>query len=410
MATSILSAPLHGAHRPVFALLTANTVSLVGNVLAAMAIPWFVLETTGSAARTGLVGFFTLLPTVIGAFFGGALVDRLGQKRVSVAADVLSGLSVALIPLLHQTVGLAFWHLLVLVFVGALLDAPGGTARTVLFPEMVERAGMRQERANSAYQGVQRLSQFLGPAAGGVLIASHGATSVLWFNAASFAISALLVAMTIPTLPAKHDTNGRYVDDLREALGFIRAHRMICILVVTISITNLLDSAMAAVVMPVYVKETYGGAEALGFVFAAFGGGAVAGTILFGAIGHRLPRRATYVVCFIGCGLSLWAMAFAPPLAALVAVKAVAGILCGPLNPILMTLFQERVPLELRGRVLGACTASVLVGAPLGVLTVGYLIETVGLQPIVIAIAAAYLVTTVSMALSPALREMDRRQ
>ena len=135
---------------PRVALLGADAVSLVGNSLTGLAIPWFVLETTGSAARTGLVAFAGLVPTVLAAFFGGALVDRLGFKRTSVAADLASGLSVAAIPLLAHTAGLAFWHLVALTFLGALLDAPEGTARGGLLPDLAAAAAVPLERANAA--------------------------------------------------------------------------------------------------------------------------------------------------------------------------------------------------------------------------------------------------------------------
>ncbi len=172
-------APATRRRLPVAALLAANTVSLAGNALTAIAIPWFVLETTGSAARVGLVGFSAAVPAVLAAFFGGAIVDRLGFKQSSVVSDLLSGVTVALIPLLHQTVGLPFAGLLGLVFLGALLDAPGVTARQALFPDLVALAGIRLEGANAAYQTVHRLSQLLGPALAGVLIALLGASNVL---------------------------------------------------------------------------------------------------------------------------------------------------------------------------------------------------------------------------------------
>src|SRR4026208_98532 len=120
---------------PIFSLFTANAISLVGNMLSAIAIPWFVLQTTGSATQTGITGFFTVLPVVLAGFFGGTLVDRLGYKRTSIIADIASGITVALIPLLYFTVGLEFWQLMVLVFFGALLDSPGSTARSALVPE-----------------------------------------------------------------------------------------------------------------------------------------------------------------------------------------------------------------------------------------------------------------------------------
>ena len=85
---------------PLYALLAANGISTVGNMLTLLAIPWFVLQTTGSAAKTGLTGAFAVLPLALAAFFGGALVDRVGFKRLSVAADLASGLTVASIALL----------------------------------------------------------------------------------------------------------------------------------------------------------------------------------------------------------------------------------------------------------------------------------------------------------------------
>jgi MFS family permease len=141
---------------PIIVLCIANTISLIGNVFAVIAIPWFVLQTTGSAMQTGITGFFTFLPVVVASFFGGIVVDRLGFKRASVIADITSGIAIAIIPLLYYTIGLAFWQLLALVFIGNLLDAPGNTARSALIPDLAKLAGMRLEQAASARQAIER--------------------------------------------------------------------------------------------------------------------------------------------------------------------------------------------------------------------------------------------------------------
>jgi hypothetical protein len=99
------------SRRPLFALFASDSISLTGNVVAQVAVPWFVLETTGSAALTGVTAFFTFPPTVIALFLGGAVVDRLGFARTSVLADLASGVAVALIPVLHLTVGIELWQL-----------------------------------------------------------------------------------------------------------------------------------------------------------------------------------------------------------------------------------------------------------------------------------------------------------
>ncbi len=409
----MIATPISRHRLPVYVLLTANAVSLTGNVLSNLAIPWFVLETTGSAAQTGVVAAAGLVPTVVAALFGGGLVDRLSRKRISVVSDLLSGLSVAVIPLLYMTVGLAFWQLIVLVFIGALLDAPGNAARTALFPDLVERSGMRLERANAIYQTIQRLSQLLGPPLAGLLIAVIGTSNVLWFDAASFVLSAVLVARGVPAtvLAAKSESAGSYLAEMREGLHFLLQDRLLRLLAWTISVTNLLDAGMAAVIIPVFVRRTYGedASAELGLVFGAFGAGAVAGSVAFAAFGHRLPRRPTYLIAFIVVALSLWVYPASPPLSLLLIGRVITGAAAGPLNPILMTTFQERVPAPLRGRVFGSLSAGVLTGAPLGVLVAGVSIERIGMTTTLVTIAVFYLIVTVATAFNPATRLMEER-
>jgi MFS family permease len=178
---------------PIAALLTADAVSNTGNTIARIAIPWFVLEATGSAALTGLAAFFSFLPVVMSAFFGGALVDRLGFRRTSVAADLASAVAVAAIPFVDAVSGIEVWQVMALVFVGALLDAPGVTAREALLPDLAELASMRIERAAGLHGAIARGSVLIGAPLGGVLVATLGSTTALWVDAASFLVSALVV-------------------------------------------------------------------------------------------------------------------------------------------------------------------------------------------------------------------------
>lgn len=143
---------------PLIALYLADTVSIVGNRFTTLSVPWFVLITTGSVTKTGVTGAVTAL-SFVASLFGGSLVDRFGFKRVSVAADLTSGIAVALVPLLYHTVGLAYWRLLLLVFLRAFCNTPGGTARSALMPDLIALAGVRRERANGFYVAVRRVSE-----------------------------------------------------------------------------------------------------------------------------------------------------------------------------------------------------------------------------------------------------------
>lgn len=396
-------------HLPIYTFFAANAISMIGNNLTMIAVPWFVLETTGSAAKTGLVGFFTALPAVLAAFFGGTIVDRLGHKRMSILADIASGLTVATIPLLHITIGLQFWQLLLLVFLGALFDAPGYTARMALLPDLAEIAGMPLERANAWQQTLERFATLVGPTLAGVLIVWLSSSKVLWVDAASFAVSALLFALVIPAKHVKAVAAESYFGQLKEGLQFVRQSRLILTIILTVAVTNFLDSPLFAVIMPVYAKQIYGDATSLGLLLSIFGAGAVLSGLAFGAIGHRLPRRVTYITLFILVGLPFWIMALTPPFMVALAAMFCSGVAAGPLNPILMTVFQERVPAELRGRVSGILIAIALVAAPLGMLLAGFLVEHLGLAQSLFLIAGCYLLVTLSQIFTPALREMDQR-
>lgn len=105
MTSVAASPPARHSVLPLWTLLSANGISLIGTQLTQLAVPWFVLQTTGSPTRTGVVAVAGVVPLILSAFFGGAVVDRLGFRRTSIWSDLASCLTTALIPLLYLTVG-----------------------------------------------------------------------------------------------------------------------------------------------------------------------------------------------------------------------------------------------------------------------------------------------------------------
>jgi MFS family permease len=399
---------------PIISLFTANAISLVGNMLSAIAIPWFVLQTTGSATQTGITGFFTVLPVVLAGFFGGTLVDRLGYKRTSIIADIASGVTTALIPLLYFTIGLEFWQLMVLVFLGALLDAPGSTARSALVPELAEMAQMPIERATSLIHIIERSARLVGAPLGGLLIALVGTENVLWLDAASFFISAGIIAVTIkvhqPVQPEVSKPSGNYFGELRDGLSFIFNDKLLLAIVIMIMATNFLDAVFSGVVQPVFVKQVYGQALDLGLLIAANGGGAVIGALIFSAVGPRLSRHKVFVFGFVLTSLKFFLYAMYPPLWVALVFVVISSMGAGPLNPIIGAVEYERVPKNMRGRVGGAVSAGAWSAMPLGMLIGGVVTEQFGVYPVLIGLGIIYLITTLSMAFIPAMKEMNRRE
>jgi MFS family permease len=394
---------------PLYALYAADAISLSGNAAAQIAIPWFVLTTTGSATLTALVVFFNFLPIVLSAFFGGVIVDRLGFRSSSVVADLASAGAVAAIPLLHTTVGIELWQLMALVFAGALLDAPGATARAALFPDVVELAGVRMERASGIRAGIQQGSTLVGAPLGGLLVAAFGATSALWIDAASFLVSAALVAFLVPRAGRHADAqaSGRFLEELAEGLRFIWSRRLVRALVVMVLLTNLVE-APGSVVLAVFAEEEYGSATDFGLMVGVLGGAALAGALAYSAIGHRLPRRRTFLVCFSFVPVGYLALATVPSLPVALTALAIGGFAAGPINPLLFTVQTEIVPAELRGRIFGAVRAGAWAAIPLGILLGGVVVAAIGPGATFLAMGVLLAVVVAYGFFNPAFREMDR--
>ena len=394
---------------PLYALYVADAISLAGNAVAQLAIPWFVLTTSGSATLTALAVFFNFLPIVLSGFLGGVVVDRLGFRATSIVADIASSVAVAAIPLLYSTVGLELWALMALVFVGALLDAPGATARAALLPDLVEAAGTRMERASGIRGAIQQSSILVGAPIGGVLVATVGATHALWLNAASFLFSAALVALFVPRPAARGEAKEPtgFFTELAEGMRVIWNQRVLRALVLTVLVSNLIEAPFP-VVMAVFAEETYGSAAELGIMYGTFGGAALIGSLAYSWIGHRLPRRQTFLCCFASIPVIYLVLATLPTLPVALVALVVVGLAAGPINPLIFTIVAEIVPLHLRGRVFGAVRAGAWASIPLGILVGGVLVSTIGVAATFLAIGISYTALVAYGFFNPTFRELDR--
>lgn len=398
---------------PIIALLAANIISDIGNILTMLAIPWFVLVTTGSASRAGITVAVGAAPIILAGVFGGPIVDRLGYRRASIVADLASGATVLLIPLLYSTVGLEFWQLLVLVFLGALLDLPGHTARYALLPELVERSAVDLERANAGYAIAVRIAGLAGPPLGGLLIVAIGASNLLWFDAATFAMSALIVGLLVPNvtaMPAATDDEPArsYLQDMREGFAFLQRDSVLFWLVVITALGNLLAEPLYGIILPVYAREVFGSAFDLGIIFAALAAGSLAGNGMYLLIGKRFSRRAIILTGFSIRALSFWPLIFIPSLWVIVACIFVNSLFLEPVNPLVMTIRQERVPAGMRGRVFGASMALGAGLRPLGLFVYGLLLDSAGLETTLLIFAAVNLIVPLAIIAAPGLRDIRR--
>ncbi len=154
-------------YSPLATLFAATFLFRIGNAVAALALPWFVLSHTKSAAWAGATAASSVIATIIGAWVGGGLVDRFGRAPVALISGVVGGVAMASIPLLDAVGALSNTGLIACVVLGAAFDAPGMAAQDSELPKLGHVAGLSVERVSSLKAVIGNVAILGGPALGG---------------------------------------------------------------------------------------------------------------------------------------------------------------------------------------------------------------------------------------------------
>ncbi|WP_328306767.1 MFS transporter [Streptomyces sp. NBC_00442] len=403
--------------RPLGGVLAAMAVSLTGTRISVVALPWFVLVTTGSATQTGLVAFCEMTPYVVVKALAGPLVDRTGPRAVSWTTDLVSATAAASVPLLHSLDRLSFPLLLVLVALIGAARGPGDLAKDVMVPEAAERGRVPLERATGLSGVIERLASTVGLAVGGSLVALLGPLTGLAVNAGCFALGSVIIKLALPRgmgraaeepLSPAGETGPGYWQRFGEGFAFLRGEPLLRTLIVMIGITNLLDAAFISVLIPVWARQSHSGPTVIGLMGSVMGAAAVGGSLIAAVAAHRLPRRMVVLAGFLLAGAPRFLiLAFHAPLGVVLVVFAVGGFGGGFVNPVLGAVLVERVPRRMLGRVNALGDSLAWAGIPLGGLIGGAAVTAVGLVPVLFVCGATYFLTTNLAGLRPQWRGME---
>jgi Major Facilitator Superfamily len=376
-----------------------------------VALPWFILVQTGSALKASVAGFAIATSRLGFAVLGGPILDHLPLRISSAATDILSGLGIAAVPLLDATTGLALVPLLMAVAIGTVGELPGLSAKRAMLPDLAARAQLPVERTNGLFEGLDYLAIMVGGPLAGLLIGLANATIVLCLDAATFAISAALVTIAVSpaVAPTLRLARPSYLRELRQGLSLLWNERLLRALALSLSATNLAGAAAMAVVFPVYVRDEIGNATALGLFAAAFGLGALIGSLSYARWATRLRPRAVWLAAFLISPLEYWILLLHHPSTGVIMTGLLAvGILGGMINPLTVTVRQRRTDDETRGRIFTNFSVVVASTPPLGILGAGILISVVGLHTTILILAICSQAAGAALPVIPALRELDK--
>jgi MFS family permease len=382
--------------RGILALLSAEIISSLGSQMTFLALPWFVLTTTGSTARMGVVLAAELLPMALLGIPSGVVVTRLGARRTMLVCDLARVPLMASIPILYSAGLLSFGLLLALVFMLGVFIAPYFSAQRLVLPELVGDDHTILTQANAVVEAGSRLTILLGPITAGLLIASIGATNVLYVDAATYAISFLLLFALVPRrppLPAAEDDGG-----VLAGLRFVFGDALLRPMMLTVIFLHMFAQAIF-ISLPVLAFTHYdASAHTAGFLLAAFGAGSLLGALAAIPLAKRVPpiRLATIGIVWVSAPLLLLGLEM--PSIGVMGVLFAAGLGAVATSPI-MALLTTRAPDELRAKVMTAVITFVTISGPLTVLVVGRLLESIDVRTLLLALAIGRVAMAVAFAL-----------
>ena len=345
--------------------------SFVGDAVSMVALVVLVVQITGSASAVGGALVARLLPTIASPL-AGVLADRVDRRAVLVTSDLARAVLV---------LGLVFARDLATIYVLVFLV---GLARTVFnptvraaFPSVVGEGDLT--RANALIGGTFSTSIMLGPALGGVLVASIGVDAAFLADAATYLVSAILLSgIPLPRPRQESEEEEGFVQELRSGFGYLIGARVPLVIVLGAFLTIL--TINATVPAEVFLaKETFGAGDAgYGLLVSLWGGGMVVGSAMMAALGNRINLVFLYFLSIFVGAFALVGTGIAPAFVLALGALTVEGAATGVDNVATDTILQKRVPDAFLGRVFSIRFLGYSAGEALAFPAGGLLVDALG--------------------------------
>lgn len=362
-------------------LILGQASSLLGNGALRFAVSMYVLDATGSAGTFSLIVALSMLPMIVLSPLGGVLADRADRRRIMVALDALSGLTVLLGALTLALGGgvAAVGALLMALSVLGAFESPTVQA---CVPQML--SGENVLRGNAAVSQVQAVTSLVTPFLGAAAYSAFGLGSVMLAAAACFFLTALLecfIRLGCTPRGAKGGVLPTVRDDLAESARFLRREQPDVLKLLLLSgAASMFLSGVMVVGYPYLVRTTlglssahYGAAESAAGVAAILGSVAAGFMSVRGAAWMRRMLGVSGVAVLVaGAG---FALCLGAEFVVLVAAFSLANMACSAFSVCAMTAIQRRTPESMTGKVMAFVYTLSLCAQPLGQLLYGALFD-----------------------------------
>ena len=398
-------------HKNFAMLLFGQTLSRIGDFLFQIAMTWWVLEKTGSAAAMGTVMFFSILPTVMFSLVAGVLIDRMKRGVVLFFSDLARCIIMVVGAWLILSDQLTLWQIYVIALLFGAADAFFLPAYSAIIQQIVPYKDLPS--ANSINSLSMQFGRVAGPAIGGIAAGIGGTAFAFGANAVSFFIGTLTVLplLSLPK-PALLQEEGfslkLFFTDLRGGFETIFAAPILWITIIVFSLTNITLAGPYSIAMPFLVQNELGGdEELLGFIYAIFPIGYAIASLIMGAFPKIRYRGLVFYIASIIAGLGLGVFGLHVPIYVLVIAALLNGAALEIDGLVWMNILQEQVPPEKMGRVSSVDMLGSFVLLPIGFALTGWLVDGVGAATVFVGAGVISTIICFLPLLHPAVRKLD---
>lgn len=370
---------------PFFLLWLAQFISQSGDAIFAIAFMWLVLTITNSVFLVGVAATIILLPKVLVGPLAGVYIDRLNQKNLMLASNLVQGIIVTIISLLYFFGILNLPGLFILVFLLGCVSQFFGPVVSVSIPKLVRKNEL--VAANSLYYLSSPINEIIGYGIGGIIIVLVGINVPIYYDAVTF-FAALILILLIKSKPLNTKAvsskakalRTSIAAELREGITFIKRNRLIVEIIFLAMLCNFLVNCFGALNAPYAKFILHGNAQTYGYLLAASALGAALGALLTPRFNVKKHAGKILFVTAALTGIAIAATGVFPLFGLALLLFALIDLLTIVANVIITTLKQIVVPNKLRGRVFTAMTAMMAVTSPIGAFFSGTFASFAGIQ------------------------------
>ncbi len=381
-------------------LFGGSSISMVGDQFTLVALPWLVLQLTGSPAQLGLVLAVMALPRAAFMLIGGAVVDRMSPRRVLLTARGANALLAGLLAALVLTGSMQMSELYVLAFAIGLCTAFAYPAGGSILPQLVAPAQL--QAANSMIMGMRQLSMLIGPALAGLLVTAgsaragatgtsaqtHGTGLAFVVDAVSFlfSVASLLAIRVAGDRDSRAVTDGVFAQVL-EGLRSLWQDVQLRSFIGYMALVSVLVMGPLQVGLPLFAKSRFSeGAAAFGWLMTANGAGMLLGSVMSTAVTRLVRGRVGIMILSLdaAAGIALAVLSAVHSVLVGAALLVLTGLFAGTVQIAIVTWLQRRVPQAMMGRTMSIVFFTFLGLAPLAAALAGGLLSVISLSELFI--------------------------